>query len=78
MFFAGKPCSFNTIEGVTGTHRAFQSRTKEQGRGGVAESPGIQKARPEETSGIEKAYFAGGGGSARMSSLVLRYFERET
>jgi hypothetical protein len=30
--FASKPCSFNTIEGVTGTQRALQSRTKEQGR----------------------------------------------
>ena len=35
--FAGKPCSFNTIGGVTGTQRAFQSRTKEQGRDGVGQ-----------------------------------------
>jgi hypothetical protein len=30
-FLAGKPCSFNAIGGVTGTHHAFPSRTKEQG-----------------------------------------------
>ena len=30
-FFAAKPCSFNAIGGVTGTHHVFPSRTKEQG-----------------------------------------------
>ena len=29
--FAGKPCGFNTMGGVTGTQRALESRTKEQG-----------------------------------------------
>ena len=39
LFFEHKPCHFNTIGGVTGTRRAFESRTKEQGtdRGGGAE-----------------------------------------
>jgi len=31
-FFADNPCSFNMIGGVTGTRRANESRTKEQGR----------------------------------------------
>src|SRR6266849_6656095 len=32
LYFAGKPRSFNTIGGVTGTRRAFESRTEVQGR----------------------------------------------
>src|SRR6202158_1448780 len=32
--FAGKPCGFNTMGGVTGTQRALESRTKEQGPNG--------------------------------------------
>src|SRR5216684_1064772 len=36
------------------------------------------KGVPRRTSGAPKARFAGGGGSARMNSLVLRYFKRET
>ena len=51
-FFAGKPCSFNTIGGVTGTQRAFESRTKEQG---VMEWQNhlICKACPAESSAHE-------------------------
>ena len=35
FFSAGKPCSFNAIGAVTGTQRAFEPRTKEQGLAGV-------------------------------------------
>src|SRR6266436_6353308 len=79
LFLAGKPCSFNTIGGVTGTTRAFESRPKEQGLRKVA-APRDEASRPGEPSGTNwrvqnhpgaKARFAGGGGSARMRSLVL-------
>jgi len=32
LVLGAKPCSFNTIGGVVDTRRAFETRTKEQGR----------------------------------------------
>jgi hypothetical protein len=45
--FAGKPCSFNTIAGVTGTRRRFDSRTKEQGLGVGDRAIGGMRVVPE-------------------------------
>jgi hypothetical protein len=50
VLLAGKPCSFNTIAGVTGTRRAFESRPKEQGLGKVA-ALSDEASRPGEPSG---------------------------
>src|SRR5437867_12469472 len=43
-----------------------------------AKPSGIQEAYLEDSSGMQTPHFAGGMGSARMRSLVLRQFERET
>jgi hypothetical protein len=52
-FIAGKPCGFNTIGGVTGTSRAFQSRTKEQGAR-VGRTLGVQGTRvPKKDPGYK-------------------------
>lgn len=64
-FFAGKPCSFNTIGGVTRTRRALRSRTKEQGmvewdnavyaRGASRENrPGCEHRIPKNHSGYKR------------------------
>ena len=42
-FFVGKPCSLNTIGGVTGTQRSSESRTKEQASDGRLQSCGSAK-----------------------------------
>jgi len=44
---------------------------------GLEKTPGIEKEYKAYKS-VQKAYFAGSGGSARMRSLVLRHFEQET
>src|SRR6266478_10208477 len=86
-FLPANPVASMRLEGVLVRTR-FPIPYERTGRDGVAEPLGMQR-RPEEPSGIQKAYsvkpfgaqtprFAGGGGSARISSLVLRYFERET
>src|SRR6266849_9982901 len=78
VFFEDKPCHFNTIGGVTGTQRACESRTKEQGLERGWQSQAMIRVVPQNPSAMPKAYFAGGGGSVRMRSLVWRHFEQET
>ncbi len=77
-FFDDKPFNFNTIGGVTGTQRACESRTKEQGLERGWQSQAMIRVVPQNPSAMPKAYFAGGGGSVRMRSLVWRHFEQET
>src|SRR5260370_10408801 len=51
LFFRDKPCSFNTIAGVTGTRRTLESRTKEQGEWEAAEparDAGSRRTAPDE------------------------------
>jgi hypothetical protein len=53
-FFVGKPCSLNAIEGVTGKHSAFESRTKEQGEWPSGRTTWHVKARPVKLSRIQR------------------------
>src|ERR1700687_1009197 len=56
LFFAGKPCGFNTIGGIADTRHAFESRTKEQGLRKVA-APMKRQVVPEshpEASGAPR------------------------
>ena len=46
--------------------------------GAPSDPSGTCRVYPEEPSSLQKAYFAEGGGSVRMGSLVWRYFQQET
>src|SRR5437899_9762599 len=64
------------------TNPVRKNRARERRQTLTSHKPfGIQKAYPEDSSGMQRMqtpHFAGGRGSARIRSLVLRHFERET